>query len=78
VEAAKRKGLTFKDLADLSEDATYRLVFPERCDICTWYRFTNRSSKIQLSHCVENVTVLPGTDDMDFDYTTSGIFTSVS
>ena len=30
VEAAKRKGLTFKDLADLSDDAAYRLVFPER------------------------------------------------
>ena len=30
VEAAKKKGFSFKDVAELTDDAAYRLLFPER------------------------------------------------
>ncbi len=30
VNAAKKKGLSFKDVAELTDDAAYRLMFPER------------------------------------------------
>lgn len=30
VEKAKQKGLSYKDVKDMTDDAAYRLVFPER------------------------------------------------